>query len=60
MGTGIHYRCPGTVLPKTGVTVQPSGLHSNKSMHTNCKNRSLAPACFGIALRLQGDASRDK
>ena len=34
-------------------------LHSNKSMHTDCKNRSLARGCLGIALQMQGNTSRD-
>ena len=34
-------------------------LHSNKDMHTDCKNRSLARSCLGIALRMQGSTSRE-
>ena len=34
-------------------------LHSNKSMHTDCKKRSLTRDCLGIALQMQGNTSRD-
>ncbi|QMW79855.1 hypothetical protein E5259_20885 [Blautia producta] len=34
-------------------------LHSNKSMHTDCKNRTLARGCLGIALQMPGNTSRD-
>ena len=34
-------------------------LHSNNSMHTDCKKRSLARDCLGIALQMQGNTSRD-
>ncbi|BFK28228.1 hypothetical protein F320042A7_37980 [Blautia producta] len=30
-----------------------------KSMHTDCKSRSLARVCFGIALQMQGSTWRD-
>lgn len=34
-------------------------LYSNNSMHTDCKKRSLARDCLGIALQMQGNTSRD-
>ena len=34
-------------------------LHSNKRMHTDCKKRSLARGCLGLALQIQGNTSRD-
>ena len=34
-------------------------LHSNKSMHTDCKKRSLARGCLGLVLQMQGNTSRD-
>ena len=34
-------------------------LYSNNSMHTDCKKRSLARGCLGIALQMQGNTSQD-
>ena len=47
------------VLSKDVYKRQALRLHSNKSMHTDCKKRSLTRDCLGIALQMQGNTSRD-